>query len=201
MRQIELNIIALATSESHPGNYALILEEQNGFRRLPIIIGPFEAQAIAVTLEKMHPNRPLTHDLFKNTLDASGIKITEVHITALVDNAFHANLIGVKPDGSKLEMDARSSDAIAMAVRFGAPIYTTENIMEAAGFVLESPSKAFTNKRGKLSDYSMEELEILLKQVLAKEDYESASRIRDAIEKKFNNGDSDSGSASSLTPR
>lgn len=179
-----MNIIALAGSESHPGNFALILEEQNGFRRLPIVIGPFEAQAIAVSLEKMQPNRPLTHDLFKNTLDAAGIVLTEVIISDLVEGTFHATLIGKKPDDAPLEIDARSSDAIAMAVRFGCPIFTTEAILQKAGIILDSPSKAFTNKRGKLSDYSLEELERLLEQVLAKEDYESASKIRDAIAKK-----------------
>ena len=184
MKNIELNIIALANSESSKGNYALILEEQKGFRRLPIIIGAFEAQAIAVSLEKMQPNRPLTHDLFKNTLDISGITITEVIISELVGNTFHATLIGKKADGSPLKVDARSSDAIALAVRFGCPIYTTEVILEEAGVVLDSPSKAFTNKRGKLSEYSVEELEQLLAQVLAKEDYESASKIRDALKNK-----------------
>lgn len=184
MKKVELNIIALANSESSKGNYALILEEQNGFRRLPIIIGGFEAQAIAISLEKMQPNRPLTHDLFKNTLDLSGIHIKEVIISDLVGEVFHAKLIGTKPDGSLLEVDARSSDAIAIAVRFGCPIFTTDEIMEKAGIVLDSPSKAFTNKRGKLSDYTLEELEQLLKQVLAKEDYESASKIRDAIKGK-----------------
>ena len=187
MKKIELNIIALANSESHPGNYALILEEHKGFRRLPIIIGAFEAQAIAIALEKMRPNRPMTHDLFKNTLDLSNVKITEVIISDLVAGAFHATLIGEKADGNPLEVDARSSDAIALAVRFGCSIYTTEAIMDSAGIILDSPSKAFTNKRGKLADYSLEELERLLKQVLAKEDYESASKIRDAIDIKQNN--------------
>ncbi|MBX2877238.1 MAG: bifunctional nuclease family protein [Saprospiraceae bacterium] len=184
MKKVELNIIALANSESSKGNFALILEEQKGFRRLPIIIGGFEAQAIAVSLEKMQPNRPLTHDLFKNTLDASGINLSEVVITDLKDGIFHAKLIGTIADGSPLQVDARTSDAIALAVRYGCPIFTTEEIMAAAGIVLDSPSKAFSNKRGKLSDYSLEELEQLLEQVLAKEDYESASKIRDAIKGK-----------------
>ncbi len=184
MKKVELNIIALANSESSKGNYALILEEQKGFRRLPIIIGGFEAQAIAVSLEKMQPSRPLTHDLFKNTLDLSGVTISEVIISNLKGGIFYATLNGKKADGSSLEVDARSSDAIALAVRFGCPIFTTEAIMEEAGVVLDSPSKAFTNKRGKLSDYSLEELEQLLIQVLAKEDFESASKIRDAMKNK-----------------
>ena len=184
MRKVELNIIALANSESSKGNYALILEERQGFRRLPIIIGPFEAQAIAISLEKMQPNRPLTHDLLKNALDAVGAIIDEVLISELIDGVFHALLLGTRADGSPLRVDARSSDAIAMAIRFSCPIFTTEAIMQEVGIVLDSPSKAFTNKRGSLSDYSLEELEQLLAQVLAKEDYESASKIRDAIARK-----------------
>ncbi len=184
MKKIELNIIALARSESNKDNYVLVLEEQKGFRRLPIIIGPFEAQAIAVALERMKTNRPLTHDLFKTTLEQLEALITEVIISEIQGGIFHATLVIQKADGNQLMIDARSSDAISMAVRFACPIFTTEEIMKSAGVVLESPSKAFTNKRGNLSDYSMEELEQLLKQVLAKEDYESASKIRDAMRKK-----------------
>ncbi|MEM9547380.1 MAG: bifunctional nuclease family protein [Bacteroidota bacterium] len=184
MKKVELNIIALSNSESSKGNYALILEEDNGFRRLPIIIGAFEAQAIAMFLEKMQPKRPLTHDLFKNTLDLSGVSISEIFISELIDGVFYAQLIGKKADGTDLTVDARTSDAIALAVRYSCPIFTTEEIMVSAGVTLESPSKAFTNKRGSLSDYTLSELEQMLAQVLAKEDYESASRIRDAIKRK-----------------
>lgn len=184
MKKIELNIIALAKSESNKDNYVLVLEEQKGFRRLPIIIGPFEAQAIAVALERMQPNRPLTHDLFKATLEQLKVNLTEVIVSELQGGVFHALLVAQKENGSILQIDARSSDAISMAVRFGCPIFTTEEIMKEAGIVLESPSKAFTNKRGSLSEYSMEELEQLLKQVLAKEDYESATKIRDAMRRK-----------------
>ena len=184
MKNIELNIIALAKSESSKGNFVLILEEKGGFRRLPIIIGSYEAQAIAITLERMQPNRPLTHDLFKKTLEEAEITISEIIISDLIDGAFHATLKGTKSNGLPLIVDARSSDAIAIAVRFACPIYTTEAIMEKAGIILDSPSKAFTNKRGKLSDYSLEELEQLLTKVLAKEDYESASKIRNAIKEK-----------------
>lgn len=184
MKKVELNIIALGNSESHKGNYALILEEQKGFRRLPIIIGPFEAQAIAVSLERMQPNRPMTHDLFKNSMDAAGMELVEIVISELTGGVFHATMTWKKSDGTQVQVDARSSDAIAMAVRYGCPIYTTEDIMKEAAVVLDSPSKAFTNKRGQLSDYSLEELERLLQQVLEKEDYESAAKIRNAIEKK-----------------
>ena len=184
MNKIELNIIALANSESSKGNFVIILEENSGFRRLPIIIGTLEAQAIAIFLEKMQPNRPLTHDLFKSTLDLLDVSIKEVLIHKLEDGVFYANLVGKKADGSTLEIDARSSDAIALAVRFACPIYTTEAILNEAGIILDSPSQSFSNKRGSLSEYSLEELNKLLTQVLAKEDYESASKIRDAIRKK-----------------
>ena len=183
MSDITLKVVGLIQGTTD-GNYSLLLEEFEGERRLPILIGSFEAQAIAVSLEKMQPNRPLTHDLFKSTLDETGSKITEVIISEIVGGVFHATVIGKKADGSEFKVDARSSDAIAMAVRFGCPIFTTEEIMDVAGIVLDSPSKAFTNKRGQLSEYSIEELERLLKQVLAKEDYESASKIRDAIAQK-----------------
>ena len=184
MKKVELNIIALSNSESSKGNYALILEEIQGHRRLPIIIGAFEAQAIAMYLEKMQPKRPLTHDLFKNTLDLSGVSISEIFISELIEGVFYAQLIGKKADGSDLNIDARTSDAIALAVRYDCPIYTTEQIMGSEGITVESTSSSVSKKRGNLSDYTLSELEEMLTNVLAKEDYESASRIRDAIEKK-----------------
>ncbi|MEO1260396.1 MAG: bifunctional nuclease family protein [Bacteroidota bacterium] len=186
MKKVELNIIAMANSDSSPGNFTLVLEERIGFRRLPIIIGAFEAQAIAVSLEKMKPTRPLTHDLFKNTLELLGAELAEVIISGLVEGVFHALLIGKKADGTPLQVDARSSDAIALAVRFGCPIFTYEAIMQEASVVLDRPSKAFTNKRGRFADYSLEELQQLLAQVLEKEDYESATKIRDAMKGKEN---------------
>lgn len=187
MKKIELNIIALANSESSEGNYALILEEYNGYRRLPIIIGAFEAQAIAIALENVAIDRPLTHDLFKKTLEAAGVSITEVIIDKFIDGVFQANLIGITADAKPLTVDARSSDAIALAVRFACPIYTTEDILNEAGIALDDPNKAFTNQKGSLSEYSLEELELFLKQVIAKEDYKSAAKIRDLINKKKGN--------------
>ena len=184
MKKIELDIVALSHSVTQSHNYAVVLGEQEGSRRLPIVIGGFEAQAIAVAMERMTPNRPLTHDLFKNTLELLGAQITEILISDLVEGVFFATLYGTQSDGSPLQVDARSSDAIALAVRFQCPIYTTEAILQSAGVALDSPSKAFTNKRGSLSEYSREELERVLAQVLAKEDYESASKIRDALGKK-----------------
>ncbi len=184
MQKVEMNIIALANSESSKGNFALILEEARGPRRLPIIIGIFEAQAIAISLEKMQPARPLTHDLFKTALESCGAALSEILISDMQDKVFHAKMICKKSDGSLLELDARSSDAVAMAVRFGCPIYATEEVLSKAAVVQVPASKSFTNKRGQLSDYTLEELHALLQQVLEKEDYESASKIRDAIDKK-----------------
>ncbi|MEO0341754.1 MAG: bifunctional nuclease family protein [Bacteroidota bacterium] len=180
-KKIELHIIALAQSESSQGNYVIILEEEKGFRRLPITIGAFEAQAIAVALEKIETQRPLTHDLFKDTLTKAGIRIQSVYIQDLTGGVFHATLIGKKADGSKLEVDARSSDAIAMAVRFSCSIYTTEEVMEEAGIPIENKDTAITQYLDRMADYSLEELERLLTQVIAQEDYEQASKIRDAI--------------------
>ena len=155
MKKIELNIIALANSEASKDNFALVLEEKNGFRRLSILIGPFEAQSIAIFLERVQVNRPLTHDLFKNTLSEAGIQITEVLISELTDGVFHAQLIGEKQDGSLLQVDARTSDAIAIAIRFACPIFTTEEVMLKAGVVVENPSKVITKKRGSLSEYTL----------------------------------------------
>lgn len=184
MEKIELNIIALSDSLSKPGNFALILEENDSFRRLPIVIGPFEAQSIAVFLERIKTPRPMTHDLVKNILDVLGTKLQEIIINDLKEDIFHAQLIGIQKDGTTLKIDARTSDAIALALRFDCPIFTTEAIMQKASFVLDSPSKSFSNKRGQLTDYSIEELEKLLQQVVAKEDYGSATKIRDAIQEK-----------------
>lgn len=182
--KIELNLIALASSDTSKGNFVVVFEEAQGFRRLPIIIGHFEAQAIAIPLEKMQPTRPLTHDLFKNTLELLEVKILEVIISNIKDQVFFATIVGTTKEGKPLKVDSRASDAIAMAIRFGCPIYTYNSIMEEASILLDSPSKAFTNKRGRLSEYSLHELKQMLAQVLAKEDYESATRIRDAIAKK-----------------
>lgn len=182
MNKITLDVVALTNSESHPGNYALILEEQNGKRRFPVVIGSFEAQAIAVTLENMNPQRPLTHDLFKQTLDRLQASLREVVIYQLVENVFYAHM--VVQDGRKeaFTIEARSSDAIALAVRFDCPIYTYEAVLAEAGFT-DEPGEADL-KKGPFSDYPVEKLEELLAKVLAKEDYKSAARIRDVLDKK-----------------
>jgi hypothetical protein len=189
MGKIGLEIVALSHSVSQSHNYAIVLGEKNGKRRLPIVIGAFEAQAIAVALENMSPNRPLTHDLFKTTLQTFDIFIEEVHISELIDGIFYAKLI-CSQDGKLLEVDSRTSDAIAMAIRFECPIFTTGDIMEAAGVILDddgskpsTPKKAPPKKKS-VDALSIAELNSKLDEVLNKEDYESAALIRDEINKR-----------------
>ena len=191
--RVELEIIALSHSVSQNQNYAIILGEMEGVRRLPIVIGGFEAQAIAVVLERMTPNRPLTHDLFKNTMDAMNVELVEVLISDLIDGIFFSKLIFNK-DGETIEVDSRTSDALAMAVRFNCPIYTMEFIMDTAGVELEeeesnesSSTKKITRKSEKdLSFDAMpsDELNKLLTKVLEAEDYEKAAKIRDELNRR-----------------
>ena len=188
MQKIQLSIVALANSESHPGNYILMLEEQKGSRRLPVVIGAFEAQAIAIALERMQPTRPLTHDLFKNTLDQLKFSVKEVMISALLEGVFYATIRGTDASGKEQEIDARTSDAIALAVRFRSAIFTTESILEEAGISVSETAKAKFKRKGNLEEYTLEELDEILQQVLAKEDYERAAKIRDIIEKKKKSG-------------
>lgn len=191
--RVELEIIALSHSVSQNQNYAIILGEMEGVRRLPIVIGGFEAQAIAVVLERMTPNRPLTHDLFKNTMDAMNVELVEVLISDLIDGIFFSKLI-FNNDGERIEVDSRTSDALAMAVRFNCPIYTMEFIMDTAGVELEeeesnesSSTKKITRKSEKeLSFDAMpsDELNKLLTKVLEAEDYEKAAKIRDELNRR-----------------
>lgn len=180
----EIAVVALSDSESSPGNYALILEDTESRKRMPIIIGGAEAQAIAVTMERMMPVRPLTHDLMKNTLIALGAKIKEVLIHSLVEGVFHATLLVIKADGTSIEIDARTSDAIALAVRFEVPIFTYQHIIDEAGILADSLLVPY--KKGSLAEYSIAELQELLEKIIAKEDYQSAARVRDLIEKRKN---------------
>ncbi len=193
MIKIQLNIIAISHSVTHSQNYAVVLGENEGSRRLPIVIGGFEAQAIAVAMEQMAPSRPLTHDLFKNALDTFDIELKEVVINNLVDGIFYAKLVCIK-DTEEYEIDSRTSDAIALAVRFECPVYTYEFILESAGIELDesnvgssvavqrsseaSGSDAGTQKFERMSE---EALEKLLNEVLANEDYEKAAKIRDEL--------------------
>ena len=192
MRKIELDIVALSHSVTQSHNYAVVLGEQGGSRRLPIVIGSFEAQAIAVAMERMTPNRPLTHDLFKNTLETFNIELKEVIINNLLDGIFYARLICIK-DSEIIEIDSRTSDALAMAVRFNCPIYTYEFILDAAGVVLEdteeegAPVEQRTQPKRKpaaLSSYSIDDLHKMLDEVLGEENYERAAEIRDEIRRR-----------------
>lgn len=196
MEKIPLDIVALHHSVTHSHNYAVILGETHGRRRLPVVIGGFEAQAIAVAMENMVPTRPLTHDLFKNTLESFNIEVKEVIINNLLDGVFHARLICMQ-EGEEVEIDSRTSDAIAMAVRFGCPIFTYEFILEQAGVVLEenegdegkSPEVKKRRQRRKsenlpYSKQTDDELNALLDQVIGQEDYERAAEIRDELNRR-----------------
>ncbi len=191
MDRIELKIIGLSYSQTQSGAYALILSEKNGDRRLPIIIGGFEAQAIAVELEKMTPSRPLTHDLFKTFSTAFKINIKEIMIHNLSEGVFFSKLICSKGE-EIVEIDARTSDAIAIGVRFDAPIFTTEEILSSAGILLdETPedddiiSEAIDEvKNDTIDSKSTEDLKSELNIAIENEDYELASKIRDEIQKR-----------------
>jgi bifunctional DNase/RNase len=191
MDKIKMEIVGLSYSQTQNGAYALVLSELGGKRRLPIIIGGFEAQAIAIELEKMTPNRPLTHDLFKSFSTSFGIALTEVVIYNLQEGVFFAKLIFNK-EGLISEIDARTSDAIALAVRFHCPIYTFESILASAGILsdemmLEDEENDAINENQGLSEFqqlSTEELENALQEAIENEDYERASLLRDEINKR-----------------
>ncbi len=191
MKKVKLEIVGLSYSQTQTGAYALVLGETKGKRRLPIIIGGFEAQAIAIELEKMTPSRPLTHDLFKSFAEGFNIDVKEVIIYNLVEGIFFAKLITHNGD-KEVEIDARTSDAIALAVRFNCPINTYEFILSQAGILLDddaiSGAEEALEKENLVevedNDYlkkSTEELKQLLETALSDEDYEKASRIRDEL--------------------
>jgi bifunctional DNase/RNase len=195
MRKIELEIVALSHSITQTHSYAVVLGEVNGLRRLPIVIGGFEAQAIAVALEKMQPSRPLTHDLMKNFMNAFAIDLHEIIICDLQEGIFYSKLV-CSTENDTVEIDSRTSDAIALAVRFGCPVYTYENILESAGILMEDSDKGGKKKKGKqevvveesditgredLKTMTLEELNTLLNDVLESEDYIRAVTIRDEI--------------------
>jgi bifunctional DNase/RNase len=196
MKKIKLDIVGLSYSQTQSGAYALVLGEVSGRRRLPIIIGSFEAQAIAIEIEKMTPSRPLTHDLFKSFGQAYHINVLEIIIYNLVDGIFYAKLIC--SDGKKMvEIDARTSDAIAVAVRFDCPIYTYEFILSSAGIVIEgndfvyleninesAEEKVASTPGGGFTSLSVDELKTKLQEALAEESYEKAAKIRDELNKR-----------------
>jgi bifunctional DNase/RNase len=194
MKKIELEIIALSHSITQTHSYAVVLGEVNGLRRLPIVIGGFEAQAIAVALERMQPSRPLTHDLMRNFMSAFSIELMEIVINDLQEGIFYSKLICIN-EHDTVEIDSRTSDALALAVRFGCPIYTYEHILENAGILMDEtgskkkkteisvdePDEAVNDE---LASLSLEQLEKLLNEVLDQEDYIKAIAIRDEINKR-----------------
>jgi len=189
MDKIRLEIVGLSYSQTQSGAYALVLSEVGGKRRLPIIIGGFEAQAIAIELEKMTPTRPLTHDLFKSFAVSFGITVKEVVIYNLQEGIFYAKLVCEK-DGQLTDIDARTSDAIALGVRFKSPIYTFESILSSAGILSDEfmdeddDTEEVVDSESEFASASIEELEEQLNQAIDNEDYELASKIRDEISKR-----------------
>lgn len=193
MEKVKLEIVGLSYSQTQSGAYALVLSEVEGNRRLPIIIGGFEAQAIAIELEKMAPTRPLTHDLFKNFATTFNIEVQEVIIYKLVEGIFYSKLICVR-EGETVEIDARTSDAIAIGVRFDCDVYTYENILSSAGILLDETSMEDDEMvvenieeeaaGDTIEAISNEELQNRLNQAIENEDYELASKIRDEISKR-----------------
>jgi bifunctional DNase/RNase len=190
MQKIELEIVALSHSITQSNSYAVILGEVNGLRRLPIVIGGFEAQAIAVALENMHPSRPLTHDLMKNFMTAFNLQLQEVYICDLQEGIFYSKLVCYNSNDT-IEIDSRTSDALALAVRFGCPVYVYEHILDQAGLTNEKSDKVTmpetitkTSERSDLAKLSLAELNQLLTEVLEQEDYIRAIDIRDEINKR-----------------
>lgn len=193
MKKIEMEIVALSHSITQTHSYAVVLGEVNGLRRLPIVIGGFEAQAIAVALERMQPSRPLTHDLMKNFMHAFNVELMEIIISDLQEGIFYSKLVCVG-ENDTVEIDSRTSDALALAVRFGCPIFTYESILENAGILMEDNNKKkksdiaveeplpVTNQE--LATLTLDELNHLLNDVLEQEDYLKAIAIRDEINKR-----------------
>ena len=197
MEKVELKFLRITYSHTHAGAYALILAEVVGDRRLPIIIGGVEAQAIAIQVENIKPARPLTHDLFKNVADELSFNLKEVIINDLVEGIFHAKLV-IEQNGREVGIDARSSDAIALALRFDCPIHTYEFILGAAGLKVEEgdeekekeaeasePKKPGKSKEKRsVTAASIDELRGMLEEALDNEDYERASKLRDEIKRR-----------------
>lgn len=195
MGKVKLNVLGISYSQTQSGAYALVLSEEEGNRRIPIIIGGFEAQSIAIQLEGLTPPRPLTHDLFLNFSKSFSIELIEVQIYKLEEGVFFSKL---HCDNGKKEVfiDARTSDAIALALRFKCPIYTTEDIIEKAGIILELdnpdeplektpvPEKKENYDSNLFSKMSLSELKTILEEAVLNEDYEKASKIRDEIKKR-----------------
>lgn len=192
MEKIKLEISNLSPSQLQAGSFTIVLNEVAGERRLPIIIGMFEAQAIAIEMEKLTPTRPLTHDLFKTFAKSFDYSVEEVHISDIQEGVFFSKIICT--DGIRQKnIDARPSDAVAIALRFNAPIYTNEEVLTIAGINSEdlgedesnpSPDETENPIETLLSDYTTEQLEDLLKEAIDNEEYERAALIRDELDKR-----------------
>ncbi|HUS86410.1 MAG TPA: bifunctional nuclease domain-containing protein [Bacteroidales bacterium] len=195
MRKIKLSVLGISYSQTQSGAYALVLAEEEGERRLPIIIGGFEAQAIVIKLENLNPPRPLTHDLLKNFADLFDIGLKEVYIHRLEEGVFFSQLI-CEHNGEEVIIDSRTSDAVALALRFECPIFISEEIMDKAGIVISDgeyddavkPAAESEEERPKstvdYSEYSIKELNKMLDGAIQTEDYEKAAAIRDEIDKR-----------------
>lgn len=184
MKNVELNISALNASTSSAGNFVMVLQEINSTRRLPIIIGLQEAQAIAVALEQMHPVRPLTHDLFLNTITQLKANLEYVKICDIKDGTYISIIVVKDINQNIIEIDSRTSDAIALAIRQKCSIYINDHLLNEMAIGDPHEGKIFSDKRGQLEEYSLQELYDILSNLLEKEDYESATIVRDIISKK-----------------
>lgn len=187
MERIRLEILNLSPSQLQAGSFTLVLNEVSGDRRLPIIIGMFEAQAIAIEMEKLAPTRPLTHDLFKSFAKAFDFSVEEIHISDIQEGVFYSKVICT--DGIRQKyIDARPSDAVAIALRFNAPIYTTEQVLNVAGIasdeVTDVEEEEVPVEKNNLNSLSTDELQHMLSEAIANEEYERAAQIRDEIEKR-----------------
>jgi uncharacterized protein len=193
MKKVKLKVLGISYSQTQSGAYALVLIEEDGERRIPIIIGGFEAQAIVIKLENLDPPRPLTHDLLKSFADQFNIAVIEVYIHKLEEGVFYSKLICQNGE-KEYSIDSRTSDAIALALRFNCPIYTTEDILEKAGITIvpsETPSQGISDDETlynpevtKYSSFADEELFKMIDEAVKTEDYERAAAIRDEIEKR-----------------
>jgi uncharacterized protein len=201
VEKIQLEILGLSSSQSQTGSFALVLGERDGNRRLPIIIGMFEAQSIAIQIEKINPNRPLTHDLFKSFAEQMDVRVTEILISDLKEGVFYSKIMCTNGT-TDFELDSRPSDAIAIGLRFGVPIYTVESVLSEAGIILSdledeeeeneemtvksstTSSASTSGSKESLSQTSTDELNKMLNDALEKEDYERAAKIRDELNKR-----------------
>lgn len=202
MSKIKLNVLGISYSQTQTGAYALVLTEEKGERRIPIIIGGFEAQAIAIQLEGLKPPRPLTHDLFVNLSMSFGITLLEVNIYRLEEGVFYSKLF-CSDSGKTIEIDARTSDAIALALRFKCPIFTTEDILQKSGIVIdieetgkpkrkehkdiETTHISSSLNKDEYKDIDLDTLKRMLDEAVKNEEYEKASMIRDEIERRKSN--------------